>query len=302
MKKSILLCLILLNFSFSFGQSIVTSNNVWYNFISYYSPSGFPVYGVEYIKFTNDTLINSITYKKVERMLDNEIGIWSLYGYIRENANKQVFYKINAQDPERLLYDINVQAHSLILVYGLVTCYANKNLDSMSFYVRNIDSIYIGSTYHKRLNLTMPYDTLTVFEQWIDSIGSLGGMLHNKNIYVGADYYSLQCFFKDEVLQFHDSNYTACTYITDVSEIKPASATISVFPNPVTDNATLEITGIENKNDIYVSMYNLMGKKVYSSFGTERIKIFKRDLPSGIYLYRISLGNSMIGQGKVIIN
>jgi hypothetical protein len=58
MKKVIFLCLILLNISFSFSQSIVTSNKLWYNFINYYTTGGIPVTGVEHIKFTIDTLIN----------------------------------------------------------------------------------------------------------------------------------------------------------------------------------------------------------------------------------------------------
>jgi hypothetical protein len=302
MKKVIFLCLILLNISFSFSQSIVTSNKLWYNFINYYTTGGIPLTGVEHIKFTIDTLINSLTYKKVEKNLDENQGTWSSYGFIRENSNKQVFYKINAQDTERLLYNLNVQAHNTISVYSLGTCYASKNLDSMSFYVRAIDSIYIGSSYHKRINLTIPGDTLTVFEQWIDSIGSLGGILHNKYFYVGADNYSLQCFFEDGALQFHDPNYSSCTYISAINETKTSTPTVSVFPNPVTDISTLEINGIENYNDIYISIYNIMGKQIFNSVGIERIQIFKRDLPSGIYFYCINLGNSIISKGKIIIN
>jgi len=301
MKQTIIISTILLFGNFTFGQSMVSSNKQWGNFINYYSPNPIPITGTEHIKFTTDTLINSITYKNVKRSsTENQIN-WSPYGFIRENESKQVFYKINAGGPERLLYDMNVQSHQTILVYGLVTSYTYENLDSMRFYIRNIDSILIDQSYHRRINLTLPGDTAQVFEQWIDSIGSLGGMLHNQYYYVGGDHFSLQCFFENGVLKYHDPNYDNCVYFTGTDEKTDFAPTFSVFPNPISDIAILAIKGAEEKESISVCFFNLLGKEVYRSSGEDRITLSKSDFKPGIYFFKISFSKGVIGSGKIIV-
>lgn len=291
MKRLFLISITLLISSCSFGQSIVTSNRSWYNFINYYAFPP-PVTGTEHIKFTVDTLINSLSYKKVERSLDENQNDWSSYGFIRENSNKQIFYKINPQDTDRLLYDLNVQKYDTVIVYGLNTSYTNKNLDSMRFYVYNIDSTLIGQFYRKRINLTLPDDTTSIFEQWIDSIGSLGGILHNRYLYVGCDYYSLQCFFEDGILKYHDPNYSGCTYISEIYDNTALTPTVTISPNPVSDVSTLELNDIENYTSISISFYNLFGKEVYRGICGKRMKIFKNNFSSGMYFYSITVINS----------
>ena len=302
MRQIIIITTILLFGNFIFGQSIVTSNKQWGNFINYYSPEPIPITGTEHIKFTTDTLINSLMYKNVKRASSENQITWSPYGFIRESAGKQVFYKMNSGDPERLLYDMNVQAHQTILVYGLVTSYTYENLDSIRFYVRNTDSVLIDQSYHKRINLTFPGDTANVFEQWIDSIGSLGGMLHNQHQYVGGDRFSLQCFFENGVLQYHDPNYDNCLYFTGIDNMTVATTTVKIYPDPVTDVSTLEITGLKETNSITICFYNLAGKAVYRSSGLTSIKISRKNFIPGIYFFSVTSGKGVIGSGKIIIN
>ncbi|TRZ52402.1 T9SS C-terminal target domain-containing protein [bacterium] len=302
MKRSLIISAIIFCVNVSFCQSIVTTNKLWSNFIHYYILPG-PVIGTENIKFTNDTVINSTIYKKVERSLDELQQNWISYGYIRENFDKQVFYKINPLDTERLLYDLNVQPHETILVYGLITSVNNyRELDSMRFYVRNIDSILIGQSYYKRLNLALPEDTTSIFEQWVDSIGSTGGMLHNKYIYVGCDYYSLLCYFEDGILKYHDPAYPNCFYITNVTEQTTLNPTIRIFPNPFSESSNIEIYGPDINSKVTVNLYNSLGYLVYSNTGGTRITLFKGNLPAGIYFYHLSIEERTIGTGKILIN
>jgi hypothetical protein len=302
MKRTLLISGFIFLAIVTFSQSIVTSNRLWDNLINYYAFPP-PVIGTEHIKFTLDTVINSITYKKVERSLDEVQMDWSNYGYIREDSNKQIFYKINPIDTERMLYDLNVQLYDTILVYGLITSVNNyRELLPMTFYVTNIDSVLIDQSYRKRINLTIPEDTTFVFEQWIDSIGSTGGMLHNKYIYVGCDYYSLLCFFEDGILKFHDPNYESCYYISGVVERTTLTPTVAVFPNPISDFSILEINGIEETNSISICLYNLLGKEIYHSTGGKRMRISNNNFPPGIYFYDITFNNRVVGTGKIIIN
>jgi hypothetical protein len=305
MKQSgFIIILIMLSFNFSFGQSIVTSNKLWNNFIDIYTPMPYPTYGIEHIKFTDDTLINSVTYKKVKRSFEEDILTWSSYGFIRENANKQIYYKTSVADTERLLYDLNAQLHDTVPVYGLTTHGNGQGSQlAITFFVHHIDSMLIGQTYHKRINLTTLNDTTIIYERWIDSLGSMHGMLHTYWWpFVGFDSYSLLCFFEDGILQFGDSSSTECDYPTGIPEIDVPGPTVTIFPNPVSGISTLEINGVQENNSITVCFYNSFGVAFFRRSGANRIKISNDNLPSGIYFYEVTSKNLVIGTGKIIIN
>ena len=59
---------------------------------------------------------------------------------------------------------------------------------------------------------------------------------------------------------------------------------ISIYPNP-TDN-TLFISG--NESPIVVSIYNVLGKEVFSAKNANNINV--QAFPSGVYVIRISDG------------
>lgn len=302
MKISLIISAIIFCMNTGYCQSIVTTNKLWSNYINYYAFPG-PVIGTENIRFTNDTVINSIVYKKVERSLDELQQNWVSYGYIREDSDKQVFYKINPLDPEQLLYDLNVQPHETILVYGLITSLNNyRELDSMRFYVRNIDSVFLGQSYYKRINLTMAEDTTAIIEQWIDSIGSTCGMLHNKYLYVGCDYYFLLCCFADGIIKYHDPEHSDCFYITNVTEPTTLNRAIRIFPNPFSESAIIDISGPEISNTVTLNLYNSHGNLVSSQSGGTRLRLLKGKLPAGIYFFRLSTEEGNMGTGKVVIN
>ncbi|MCX6245833.1 MAG: T9SS type A sorting domain-containing protein [Bacteroidetes bacterium] len=300
MKRLVLFLFLAPLFTCAFGQSIVAPNRLWYNFINYYVFPP-PVTGVEHLEFTADTVINSLTYKKVIRALEDSPGDWLPYGYIRENTDKQVFYKISVSDPERMLYDLNVSKHDTIYVYGLTTSYTYKNLDSISYYVRSIDSILVDASYRKRINLAIPEDTTFTFEQWVDSIGGLGGMLHNRSLLVGCDYYTLQCYFESTLLKYHDPDYSSCTYISQIGETRASCPVVSVSPNPVTGVSTMEISGISSYSSLTVIFYDLSGKEVCRSTGERRITISSESFPAGTYLYSVFLDKKPMTTGKIVV-
>jgi hypothetical protein len=283
---------------FCFGQSIVTTDKQWNNLI-YYNPSKI---GTEHIKFTSDTVINSLTYKKVERALDEYEQIWEPYGYIRENQDKKVYYKINPGDTEWMLYDLNALVHDTIYASELVTYGNNKYMDSMPYYVHYYDSILIDQTYRKRINLALLDDTSFVFEQWIDGIGSLDGMLHNRSIGVGCDSYSLLCYFENGILKYKNPDLQFCHYWpTGTNENTETDPAVTIFPHPVTDISVMDIKGIENFNRVTVKFYNLFGNEVLSEKAKKNIEIQKGKMPSGLYFYRISVDGRLVQTGKLII-
>lgn len=152
MKKLFSLSLFTIISFYISGQSIVVTTNLWSNVLSL-EPSG--QLFTEKIKFTTDTTINLVTYKVVERTLDKNQLNWNSYGFIREDANKRVYYKLNASDPEKLLYNLTLALDDSILAFGVHTFNNTVYLDSAMYHITTVDSILIGSTYQKRLHLSV---------------------------------------------------------------------------------------------------------------------------------------------------
>jgi len=303
MKKAFFISLLTLIISASYGQSIVTSNKLWYNIIYKYTHP-YPTIGTEIIKFSYDTIINSLTYKKVERSLDESQMEWFSYGYIRENSSKQIFYKYYPLETERLLYNLNVQLHDTILVYNLRTYLGEYlEMEPMTLYVNLIDSVLIGERYQKRINLGgYPDDSLTIWSQWTDSTGSMGGMLHNRDREIILDAYSLVCYFEDGILKFHDTTYQSCYNPTDIYEKQNLIPLVTIYPNPITCASILTVTGLEDIYSLSIRFYNLLGKEVLYRDGEKRIEINKNDFPSGIYFYCLTINHKNFKAGKIIIN
>jgi len=298
MKRTILISLAMVIAVITFGQSIVTTDKQWNNRIHYYEY----YVGTEHIKFTSDTIIDSLTYKKVERSLDEYEQNWETYGFIRENPDKKIFYKIEPGDVERMIYDLNVQVHDTIYASGLITWEDHRYMDSMQYFIRNFDSILIDQTWRKRINLTLWPDTIYMFEQWIDSIGSLGGMLHNRTMFMGCDYYFLLCFFEDGILKYQNPDYSLCHYWpVSVKEDKLEGVTINISPNPITGISFLEIKNIDNYRQVCMKIFNLFGIEVWSKNIEKYSTINKEEIPPGFYLYRISGNDKVIGSGKLIV-
>jgi len=299
MKRTFIIAMTMMTMLFSFGQSIVTTNKQWNNRVHYcYSLS----VGTEHIKFTSDTVINSLTYKKVVRALDEYEQMWEPYGYIRENQEKKIYYKINPGDTEQMLYDFNSPVHDTIYASGLITYFNIKAMVSMPYYVHHCDSILIDQTYRKRINLALLDDTSNVYTQWIDSIGSTGGMLHNEFLLIGADYYFLLCYFENGILKYKNPEYSFCHYWpTGIDENTESAPTITIFPNPVTGISVMEIRGIENYSQVTVKFYDLFGSEVMSEKAEKNIIIHKGKMPPGLYFYCVSVDDILIRTGKLIV-
>ena len=174
------------------GQSLVTTNKQWSN---YRVMAIFGYLLTEYIKFTSDTMIDGLTYKMVERSTDEYQMYWYSYGFIREDSDKKVFYKLNVAEPERLFYDFNLQLNDTITAWSVVTFQWTYwiGVESQLYRVNAIDSILIGDTYRKQIHLGFDTCTSCDDEQWIDSTGNLGGILHAGSkwglVTMAMDYY-----------------------------------------------------------------------------------------------------------------
>ena len=104
---------------------------------------------------------------------------------------------------------------------------------------------------------------------------------------------------------FRDVTYRTVGINETVTAKKTIAGTISIFPNPVVSEATVNIE-IKNPTDILTNIYDLSGKvvKTISNYcpaaGKQEIKINCSDLKTGTYIIKVSAGGET-GSLKFIV-
>lgn len=85
-----------------------------------------------------------------------------------------------------------------------------------------------------------------------------------------------------------------------VGEI-PGGTTVSVFPNPFTENVTLDFGSTFSPNDAQLILTDLSGREVYRMPVTSsQVIIPRNDLASGVYIYRLLNNGQPAASGKLI--
>jgi len=299
MKRITYTTILLLNGFIGISQCLVTENKEWSNLCHDYW--NFWNYSTEYLKFTGDTVIDAKTYKKVERSIDELQLSWSPYGYIREDSNNKVFYKVNALEPERLLYDFNSQVDDTLYAYGLNTLSSTVILQPTTYLVVSIDSIQIGSTFRRQINLAPLEEPSSTVENWIDSTGNLGGLLHNRHLYVGCDSYTLLCFSENGIIKYQNPNYNSCYVVTEIDERQGNQFTVKIYPNPIVDQSTLKIEGLSENIEMQIDFFDMTGQKKLSKIFKTPLLINRSEFSPGIYSFCIKVDPLNIITGKIAI-
>jgi len=118
---------------------------------------------------------------------------------------------------------------------------------------------------------------------------------------------------------FHTSNNTGgeirgqvtindlCSVTTGISDRNRAgNVEVSIFPNPVQSSSVIRFT-LQQKSDVSLNVYNLLGKKVYALAGGklqagEHTRHFEAsELPDGIYFVRLVVNGNAVNTGKIIV-
>lgn len=81
-----------------------------------------------------------------------------------------------------------------------------------------------------------------------------------------------------------------------------AASTISLYPNPATDQVTIAFK--EDNPSRAMSLTDISGKQVrsYSNINGTSFSILKEDLPAGVYFLQVSSGNSATSVHKLMFN
>lgn len=129
----------------------------------------------------------------------------------------------------------------------------------------------------------------------------MSGILHNFNMKIGDDGYSLLCFEENGVLKYQNPYYTDCYVATGIESLDSQVVMVSVNPNPVTDISTVRITGLKENTEIVVRFYNSWGENVLTKNTTNEFQLRKSELPSGIYLLTVQSMEGTFVSRKIVI-
>ncbi len=85
------------------------------------------------------------------------------------------------------------------------------------------------------------------------------------------------------------------------SPVRP-DISLKISPHPMAESAWLEMQGLNDGQEIFVEIFDLQGVLQHRQTGVSpKILLRKNDLPSGLYLLKISSATGEIGWGKLIL-
>lgn len=213
----------------------------------------------DYILNGNDTIINSITYKKIIGFT----GGWykQLIGIRQDIANKKVIGIDGNTLQEFLLYDFAVNIGDTIHFRPLVDC------DTISI-VNSIDSVLVGSTFRKRINLDMNVSL-------IEGIGSTSGLVES-NCFEGGN---LLCYFTESNIVYSDSPWLCKPNAIEEIDLKN---NISIYPNPTKNY--IKISFKRNLSFKHICLNDIYGRKLYEyKMKNSELTIDINNYPIGLY-------------------
>lgn len=221
----------------------------------YFYPPGW--YDDHLIQTTGeDTVINGKTYTKlfftnhhapgsdfdtiyptvcIGGMRETDKRIYIVSDYLCLDTFERCVYDFNATTVGESIYTQLLSPGSLVQVQHIIT---------------GIDSVLIGSDYHRVLQLTD--ENFYTHEEWIEGMGSTYGLIYATYWMVTDNSYDLICFSESKVNKFLNPNpgFGYCqapfppvecdSLATGVTLIEKADAPI--YPNPATSRIVIDIT------------------------------------------------------------
>lgn len=287
MKKYLLILLLSILSLTTHAQNFVIPTNQWN--VSVYMNFGGTY--TEIFKILGDSVVGSISYKKVFVSYDSTLTNLTYKGLLREESNK-VYYIPENNNTEGLLYDFNLNAGDTALI---ISDWIGMQ-EPKEFICQSVDSINYNGAYYKRWNFSFPFD------QWIEGIGSIIGPLYSSiNTHVSDLFFTLLCFSQNDNLLYMDPNATKCFYSTVGINDLDKEANINLFPNPIQSGQSIKV---KSKYSIQnIEIYNAVGMRLAAQFTVqgETATINTANLPNGIYLFRVSAEDNLTFVKKVIV-
>ncbi len=137
---------------------------------------------------------------------------------------------------------------------------------------------------------------------WIEGIGDIGlGPFYAHLFYWTDSWAQLLCTYQEETLIFQNPEADSCfaTITTSIEELD-SNSSIKVYPNPVNDLLTLDLSQI-NQSFTEINIFNALGELVYQNNKPTAItEINTRELQAGIYFLLLKDKSGMSYSQRII--
>ncbi|MFT4602128.1 MAG: hypothetical protein ACI857_002314 [Arenicella sp.] len=300
----LLITSILLSMGFGANSQVwVDQNAVWH-----YDVTGLAYQGFDKIEYTQDSLVGGELCQMFEkshyRFLQDQLGQWNAlavattspeFTYVNGDT---VFYWRDSQF--FILFDFGASVgdqwqigstdpHSGDFLcddssFVAVTATGNITINSTSYRTITLEKIgdsSIGSEglFVERFGF---YDSNTIFQLFPR------GDNCDANVVVEWEYSSFKCFTDDSFVT-HNPSGEDCEYLlTHLGNSEMEELDFKLFPNPVTDNLSINYSGIAK-----VEILDYLGRTVYLSKGIKPSVIQLSGFDSGVYFVRLTKGDEV---------
>jgi len=303
MKRIVVIIIVL---SFTLGvqaQNWAPTGAVWHYSKTYPSP-----FDIQYVKVESlgDTVVSGKVCKLVSKNNSALCDGRPLREAMYSENDKVYFYEDSLGF--QLLYDFSAIAGATWEIY-LHRSYPG-GVDTIKVKVDSLSTTVINSQ-----TLKIYYDTYVVpshGEIIVASHGTVIERLGNMHYMFPWNYDDcdiafggpLRCY-QDAVLGLYNTGEASkCDYEnTNIDELHPDDE-ISVYPNPFITTTTIYLGfSIENKDNLQVVLYDVLGKEVKRIEGitTNEVQVHRENLLAGIYYYQLNSEASLIKTGKLVV-
>jgi len=270
-----------------------------YENINLGGPDSFkPVTALLQYSLQGDTIINSITYRKLCKNIGTVVApVYTGIGGLREQDKKIYFVgedysSFQWSNTDVLLYDFNKQIGDTVM----------EDEYRINYVITGIDSIKIGREFRKRYeinNYDIDYNYKT--EYIIEGIGNVNTGLLEATIHLPTDMnLELQfiCFSQNGETVYLNPVFRDCnsTVMTGVKDIKSDRKTVKIYPSPAKDYIRFEFD-YPDKKYTTAEIMDYTGKRL-STIPVAGISLYTLNLSSytpGVYfiLIRSTEGNEV---------
>ena len=236
-----------------------------------------PSTSYNFTEWLGDTIINSISYKKIYTKQNS--SSYSYSGGVRQDIANEKIYKIGLTGVEQ---DVSVNQHLVVGdTLNILPC-------NGAMIIIKVDSVMVGANFNKRYNLKCT-DSIAA-GTYIVGVGEEGWSVTEY-----AD--GIACFSVNNINQFGSAPYCKVISVDELSNENK----IVLSPNPFTSSASLQSTiPLHNAT---LTVYNSQGQKVkeIKNITGLAVTVQRDNLPVGLYFLRLTEDNKTFATEKLII-
>ncbi len=252
-------------------------------------------------KIYGDSVINSITYRKIEAY-SSFYNNSDFNGFIREDTNTgKVWFRRTNDNADRIIMDFSLNIGD---TFKFITFPFNDTIkagvDSVK-YINGAKYIYFNKT------LLFPEGRNICFMEGIGS-NYIPFVINN---YDNSPTTSLLCAYKNDIQIYNckeqhpnEASGDTCEWNYFYGSVNEDENLMNykIFPNPADDIIYIEFKDFSYPMNLKIEILNVLGRIVYSkNLENQNIQVPVYDLPQGMFFIKVSGGGKLIKTDKVLI-